>query len=37
VRTKANVLLQRRYSRPVDKTTGLRSDHTVVLTSMMTC
>jgi hypothetical protein len=33
VRTKANVLLQRRYSRPVDKTTGLRSDHTVVLTS----
>ena len=33
VRTKANVLLQRRYSRPVDKTTGLRSDHTVILTS----
>jgi hypothetical protein len=33
VRTKSNVLLQRRYSRPVDKTTGLRSDHTVILTS----
>lgn len=34
VRTKANVLLQRRYSRPVDKTTGVRSDHTVILTSL---
>jgi len=34
IRTKANVLLQRRYSHPVDKTTGLRSDHTVILTSM---
>lgn len=34
VRTKANILLQRRYSRPVDKTTGLRSDHTVILTAM---
>src|ERR1019366_4595356 len=33
VRTKANVLLQRRYSRPVDRTIGLRSDHTVILTS----
>src|SRR5436309_3040914 len=33
VRTKDNVLLQRRYSRPVDKITGLRSDHTVVLTT----
>lgn len=33
VRTKTNVLLQRRYSRPVDKSTGLRSDHTVMLTS----
>jgi hypothetical protein len=32
-RTKAGVLLQRRYSRAVDKTTGLRSDHTVILTS----
>jgi hypothetical protein len=34
VRTKSNVLLQRRYSRPVDKTTGLRSDHTVILTAI---
>jgi IS4 transposase len=34
VRTKANVLLERRYSRPVDKATGLRSDHTVILTSL---
>jgi hypothetical protein len=33
VRTKENVLLQRRYSRPVDKTSGLRSDHTVILTA----
>jgi hypothetical protein len=31
VRTKSNVLLQRRYSHPVDKTTGVRSDHTVIL------
>src|SRR5438132_11210168 len=34
VRTKENVLLQRRYSRPIDKTTRLRSDHTVILTSL---
>ena len=34
VRTKENVLLQRRYSRAVDKTTGLRSDHSVILTEM---
>lgn len=33
-RTKSNVLLQRRYSRPVDKATGVRSDHTVVLTAI---
>ena len=32
-RTKAGVLLRRRYSRAIDKTTGLRSDHTVMLTS----
>lgn len=32
-RSKVGVLLQRRYSRAVDKTTGLRSDHTVMLTS----
>jgi hypothetical protein len=33
VRTKSNVLLQRRYSHPVDKSTGVQSDQTVVLTS----
>jgi Domain of unknown function (DUF4372)/Transposase DDE domain len=34
VRTKENVVLQRRYSHPVDTQTGLRSDHTVILTAM---
>jgi hypothetical protein len=34
VRTKSNVLLQRQYSHPVDKTTGVRSDHTVILTAI---
>src|SRR2546425_420967 len=34
VRTKENVLLQRRYSRPVDKKTGIRSDQTVILTAI---
>jgi hypothetical protein len=34
VRTKSNVVLDRRYSHPVDKTTGVRSDHTVLLTAM---
>ena len=34
VRTKKNVLLQRRYSHPVDRSTGLRSDHTVILTPL---
>jgi hypothetical protein len=33
VRTKSNVLLERRYSHPVDKSTGVRSDQTVVLSS----
>src|SRR5260221_8289804 len=33
VRTKSNVLLQRRYSHPVDKNTGVRSDQTVILSS----
>lgn len=33
VRTKSNVLLQRRYLHKVDKSTGVRSDHTVILTS----
>jgi hypothetical protein len=32
-RTKENVLLQRRYSHPVDRTSGVRSDHTVVLSA----
>ena len=34
VRTKSNVLLQRQYSHPVDKTTGVRSDHIVILTAI---
>src|SRR6202045_1159129 len=34
VRTKSNVILQRRYSRVVDKSTGVRSDHTVILTAL---
>jgi IS4 transposase len=33
VRTKSNVLLQRRYSHPVDKSRGVRSDQTVILSS----
>jgi len=34
VRTKSNILLQRRYSHPVDKSTGVRSDQTVILTAI---
>jgi transposase len=34
VRTKKNVLLQRRYSHEVDKNTGVRSDQTVILTAI---
>ena len=34
VRTKSNVLIQRRYSHPVDKATGVRSYHTVILTAI---
>jgi Domain of unknown function (DUF4372)/Transposase DDE domain len=34
VRTKSNVLLQRRYSHPVDKSTGVLSDQTVILSSV---
>jgi IS4 transposase len=34
VRTKDNILLQRRYSHPVDTTVGLRSDQTVILTAI---
>ena len=33
-RSKRNVLMERRYSRPVDKSTGLRSDQTVILTTL---
>ena len=33
-RPKENVLLQRRYSHPVDMTTGVRSDQTVILTAI---
>ena len=33
VRTKSNVLLQRRYSHPVDRNTGVRADQTVILSS----
>jgi len=34
IRTKENVLFQRRYSHSVDKSTGIRSDHTVILTTV---
>ena len=34
MRTKENVLLERRYSHPVDKSTGVRSDQTVILTAI---
>jgi hypothetical protein len=34
IRTKENVLLERRYSHEVDKSTGMRSDHTVILTTV---
>ena len=33
IRAKSNTRYQRRYSRPVDKTTGLRCDQTIVLTA----
>jgi hypothetical protein len=34
VRAKANVVFQRRYSHPVDKNTGVRSDQTVILSTI---
>src|SRR5450759_278498 len=34
VRTQSSGLRQRRYSHPVDKTTGVRSEHTVILTAI---
>lgn len=36
IRAKSNTQYQRRYSRPVDKTTGLRCDQTVMLTGATT-
>ena len=36
IRAKCNLKAQRRYSRPVDKFTGLRSDQTIVLTGINT-
>jgi len=35
-RAKHNLAYRRRYSRPVDKTTGLRCDHTIILTGPRT-
>jgi len=34
LRTKEKVLLQRRYSHPVDQATGVSSDHTVIRTAI---
>jgi IS4 transposase len=34
VRSKENILLERRYSHPVDRSSGIRSDHTVILTAI---
>jgi Transposase DDE domain/Domain of unknown function (DUF4372) len=34
IRAKENVILQRRYSHPVDQSTGVRSDQTVILTTI---
>jgi transposase len=34
VRSKSNLLLERRYSHPANKSTGVRSDQTVILTSI---
>ena len=34
VRTKKNVVLQRRYSHPIDRSTGARSDRTVILAAL---
>jgi hypothetical protein len=37
VRARANMQFRRRYSHPVDKTTGLRSDQTIVFTGVNSC
>jgi hypothetical protein len=34
LRTKEKVLLQRRYSHPVDQATGVSSDHTAIRTAI---
>jgi len=34
VRSKENILLQRRYSHPVDRSSGVRSDQSVILTAI---
>jgi hypothetical protein len=34
VRSKSNLRLERRYSRPVDQSTGVRSDQTVILSTL---
>ena len=34
LRSKTNIEIQRRYSHPVDKSTGVRADQTVILTSL---
>ena len=36
IRNKSNICYRRRYSRPVDKSTGLRCDQTIVLTGVHT-
>jgi hypothetical protein len=37
LRTKYNLRFRRRYSHPVDRTTGVRSDQTIVLTGNRSC
>jgi transposase len=34
MRSKENILLERRYSHPIDRSTGVRSDQTVILTAI---
>lgn len=37
IRAKSNSQYRRRYSQPIDKATGLRCDHTIVLTGVRSC
>jgi hypothetical protein len=37
IRAKSNSQYRRRYSHPIDKATGLRCDHTIVLTGVRSC